>query len=338
MNYKFASGPAQIAQTSQIARQSDHSRHRPDRRSGPPRWSAPISSIGAPSADGSRRASPKRGRAGQNTRGHRPQIIAKPLFRRRRHRDRRQGRAVLPLRQELRLEIAPRRCCAARSISSRRGSRRRASRFSFRLTGPCPGAAAGGRRRTLIRKDRRLERRTSVFLTPETIAISISGKSISRPRRRPVRALQGQGRVRQKRFARAIPFRHRTHRQGCAEDLKFVVNAGPSVRASTSTGDFGLRPGEQRFEGAAKFEGDGGPLWRASGRLTLDAGAPRSTSSSCASAKWDTNSAQRARLSSVSPGRPKAGATLASDSVDLDAWRAFSTDWARACRCRRRCH
>ncbi len=56
-----------------------------------------------------------------------------------------------------------------------------------------------------------------------------------------------------------------------ALNLKLVVNSGPSRPGVDLDGRLGLRPGEQRFEGAAKFEGATGPLWRASGQLTLDA-------------------------------------------------------------------
>ena len=103
-------------------------------------------------------------------------------------------------------------------------------------------------------------------------------------------------------------------------NLKFLADGGNAQPRVELDGRLNLRPGAQRFAGAAKLE-SAQPPWRATGQLTCDTrkamldrielrlGSPAHVLSANGQADFDFSAA------------PRASATFASDEIDLDRWR-----------------
>ncbi len=109
-------------------------------------------------------------------------------------------------------------------------------------------------------------------------------------------------------------------------NLKLVADANLSHPSIELDGRLSLRPGEQSFAGAAKFESGAAPLWRAAGQLTLDAESAALTELELHVGEEAHELAAKGVASLDFSAAPKASATLASDALDLDAWRASDAD------------
>jgi uncharacterized protein involved in outer membrane biogenesis len=108
-------------------------------------------------------------------------------------------------------------------------------------------------------------------------------------------------------------------------NLKLVADAGPAHPGVDLDGRLTLRQGDQRFAGAAKFT-SADPLWRASGQLTLDAQSAALDQIELRIGEEIHGLTAKGDARIDFAGAPKGSATLASEAIDLDAWRAATPD------------
>ena len=107
--------------------------------------------------------------------------------------------------------------------------------------------------------------------------------------------------------------------------LNLVADAGQSHPSVDLDGRLILRHGDQRFAGAAKFAG-ADPLWRASGLLTLDAQSAALDQIELRIGDETRGLVAKGDARIDFAGAPRASATLASEAIDLDAWRTAAPD------------
>ncbi|MGO9674786.1 MAG: AsmA family protein [Methylocella sp.] len=118
------------------------------------------------------------------------------------------------------------------------------------------------------------------------------------------------------------PFRFATGPMEKGElNLKLFIEAALSHPGVDLDGLVDLRPGAQRFTGAAKFKSAAEPLWRASGQLTLDTESAAFDQIELRVGEDAHELSAKGEAALDYSGAPKASATLASDAIDLDAWR-----------------
>ena len=113
-------------------------------------------------------------------------------------------------------------------------------------------------------------------------------------------------------------------------NLKLVTEARGSHVGVDIDGLLRLQPGAQRFAGAAKFESAAEPPWRASGQLTLDTQSATLDQIELRIGEEAHELSAKGEAELDFSAAPKASATLASDAIDLDEWRASDPDAAAA--------